>query len=183
VITSFIVALLLQIHNLESDPSKPFTHTAAGFTCPASSATARRLSVRQYDAAGRDVSCGYELSVGVTVTVYMFPLNTRTLEEAFQTVKKETCQGIQVCELLSEGPFTIGPAADPIEARRGVFRLKPPNLAEGSLVRSEVVIATRGSKLIEFRATFRPEAGSSALGVVEEYYRTFPLPMEWTKGK
>jgi hypothetical protein len=51
-------------------------HTESGMQFPVSLGEFRRSSVRQYDAAGRDVSAGYDVSstsVPIAITVYIYP--------------------------------------------------------------------------------------------------------------
>jgi hypothetical protein len=167
-----ILALLLQLAPSADDDAKPYLHKAAGFTCPASTSQARRVSVRQYDDAGRDVSCGFQLASGATITVYFYPLGDSSADHAYSATKASIRS---ITAVLSEGPFSIGHGSSRVEGRRGVFTVRFENAPQVPPLRSEVFVGQRGQALVKVRTTFAHGSGEKAVKAAEEFLRAFPF--------
>ena len=170
-------------------------HTPSGMLFPSSQGEFTRVSVRQYDAAGLDVSAGYNFlspSLPVAITVYVYPSPPvrsfgspadvvsgvkRTLAQGeFQRVKNEIKQAHQDARILAEEEIVTPALEAPRSgyfARFGYFE----NFASQALpVESTVYLYcyVGGEWTVKFRIT-HPE-GANAQPIIDRFLQN----LKWT---
>ena len=142
-------------------PGEPFragsqpgeiVHQDSSFSFPARIGSFARVSGRQYDPKGRDISVGYNGDIPVVVTVYVYPRSGRTLEADLVRQSAEVLAAYPGSELLGTRSVVVSPQG--IAARAVSFGFLANFRGEQQQMYSELVLAQSGSRFVKYRITY-----------------------------
>jgi len=161
----------------QSSPEAPLVHRASNFSFPSEVACFRRENAGQGEASGKDVHVTYttdERCGAVTLTVYVYPINSISLAAEFGAREDEIAKWHDGAQPLSSKAIQVTP--------RNVAALASSYAYEGMrgetslLLQSELVIAQGGDNFIEYRFTYPASAEKLAYAEIRAFERQFKWP-------
>ena len=178
---------------MSEQPSADIVHQATGMKFPPRVNQFVRVKLSRFDAAGRDISVGYNLYLppvgkavyaSVVMTVYIFPTGGSGGPNAaqgdlfntqFEKVKGEIVQAHPGAELIREGGAVLTQNGAPCEGRRAAYRFVVPSSFGPQLVRSDAYLFARGDWFLLYRVSYQ----SQREGFVDVDIRNFMETLSW----
>ena len=118
--------------------SSTFVHSFTKFSFPESIGTFHRVNVQKNDREGKDVGVGYNSSIPIAATVFVYPsskdlalypspklenASESLLDHHFEAYKQNVLQAHPDAKLISEGPGTIVQGKNQFGGKKAVFSL------------------------------------------------------------
>lgn len=150
----------------------PLVHRYSQFSFPARFGRFHRVMPLQYDAAGRDVSVGYNLDFPpIVVTVYVYPAEQTTLEQELARRQEEITGMHANARLVARGTTTVSNRK--VRALSAEYTYTEKFAGAVQPLRSTLFVARRGQYFMEFRishaADSTPVAGRLARQLVQDF--------------
>lgn len=127
-------------------------HEDSGFAFPARIGSFARATGRQYDAAGRDISIGYNGDIPSVVTVYVYPANGSDLESSLTSQSAEILTNYPGARITGRRTVQVTPAD--IRAESVTFAFSTLFFGKEQPLHSELVLARHGDNFIKYRITY-----------------------------
>lgn len=127
-------------------------HADSGFHFPARIGSFARVSGHQYDAAGRDVSVGYNGDIPSVVTVYVFPAAGEDIEAALVAQSADVLAAYPGAQVVDRRRVQVSPAD--VSAEAVSFRFSAMFQGKEQPLLSELVLARHGERFIKYRITY-----------------------------
>lgn len=160
---------------VQATPGAPLVHVSSGFSFPSQIGSFQREQATQYDAAGEDISVGYNnRAIPIAATVYVYPARARPLAEEFASRQAEVMHGHMGAQLLSTATITVTPRQS--SALAAVYAFQGQFAGKTQLLRSELLVARLGERFVEYRFTFPDSRQISARTEVDSFERMFDWP-------
>ena len=119
-----------------------YVHTQSGFIFPDKLGDFTRHKLTVYDAAGRDVSAGYDIIGNISVTIYVYPVGKQVearikgpqglVDWHVKAVEDEIVKHHQGAVLKSEAPSQLVAGTDSLPGRIALFRFTDMGVPLGS---------------------------------------------------
>jgi hypothetical protein len=155
-------------------------HVASGFSFPNKIGDFQRVMARQYDAAGRDVSVGYDLNQPqIAATIFVYLSNGRLLETEFVVRENEIVAQHQGTKLVDRGTALITPKKT--QALVANYEYTDNFAGRLQLLRSRLIVAQRGDWDIEYRFTYPASEGAKGASLVDFLQNVYLWPEEIKK--
>jgi hypothetical protein len=145
----------------------------------------QRGKIVQHDAAGYDVSAGYDLRVNgsrAVATVYVYPIPPTAergivlLRGELERVKAEIVQFSPTARLLSERLTQLEQGGRTFGGIVATFGIDPPNRFGGERFLSHAYVFVRENWFIKYRVTYPGADQDRVGGKVEEFIRSLRWP-------
>jgi hypothetical protein len=150
-------------------------HIASGFSFPDKIGQFRRVMTRQYDAAGKGVSVGYEVDrPRIAATIYVYPSSGRLIETEFVVRENEIVALHQDTKLIDRGTGFVGPKKMP--ALVANYEYTDTFAGKVQPLRSRLVVVRRGDWNIEYRFTYAASEGANGASLVDFLQNGFVWP-------
>jgi hypothetical protein len=149
-------------------------HRASGFMFPIRIGLFRRVNTNQYDAAGEDVSVGYDAGVLIAATVYVYPAAGRAMEAEFASRRAEVMGVHKGASFVSERAVTVTPQHR--KARAAFFTFSDVFKGSPQELESELVVAQSGARFVEYRFTYPAASADRASTEVAQFMESLAWP-------
>jgi hypothetical protein len=127
-------------------------HRHSGFVFPARIGSFGRVTGRQYDARGQDISIGYNGDIPSVVTIYVYPANERDLESSLTAQSAEILTSYPGARITGRRTVQVTPSD--INAESVTFTFSTLFMGKEQPLHSELVLARHGDNFIKYRITY-----------------------------
>jgi hypothetical protein len=127
-------------------------HRHSGVAFPARIGSFARVTGRQYDARGRDISIGYNGDIPSMVTIYVYPANDRDLESTLTSQSAAVLTSYPDARITGRRTVQVTPAD--ISAESVSFAFSTLFMGKEQPLHSELVLARHGDNFIKYRITY-----------------------------
>jgi hypothetical protein len=179
--------------------SSTFVHSFTKLSFPESIGTFHRVNVQKYDQEGKDVGVGYNSSIPIAATVFVYPgSNDSTpspspklenpgeslLNRHFEACKQNVLHAHPDAKLISEGPGTIVQGKNRFGGKKAVFSLgykfgpapqKSVSELYVFLIEPNVKSLLTGQYFVTYRITYPTDLKSRA----EKEISSFLSELKW----
>ena len=157
------------------DKGGPLVHRSSGFTFPLLLGKFHRVMPHQYDAAGYDVSVGYNLEFPpVAVTIYVYQAGQASLEQEFARRQAEVTGVHPAARLVAQGATTVSP--EKVRALSADYTYDEKFAGAVQPVRSTLLVARHGEQFVEYRISYTLGSAPVAAKLSRQFTQDFAWP-------
>jgi len=169
-LVSLSTSSLRAANPFEALPDGGIRHTFSGFIFPKSIGDFERISTKQFNDEGSDVSAGYNAGP-VVATVYAYPAPADASPEAFarewDSKRSEVFQGHQGVVAVSDTAATVTQGGKQFAGRRAVFSFRDSFQGARRDLKSQLLVFRDGPVFIEYRITYPLDDAEAAEKQIE----------------
>ena len=159
-----------------------YVHRASGFLFPDKLGEFTRHKLTTYDAAGRNVSAGYDIIGNISVTLYVYPVlhedgqgvadPTALLGKHAQAVVNDVLKHHAGATVQSEGHSELAAGTNSLPGRVVLFRYEDMGVPLGSALH----LYLWGDYFVKFRTTYRPQEEEYSLAELMKLMKAMTWP-------